>query len=193
MNRALLNLLTILSFAPLFVLASGCAEEEPTSSSSSTAQPVSAPTGTSFETTRSVQFELSRNELAGLGNLIFVKVSLDSNLVDHVYLGRVDPRYDFEVTLSVPRTADTLYYEVYDEAGGGAADVLATMAKVAASDAATRITDTGMRVLAGAGFSREVPMQRWLRDVRLWTFSPASDEMCRNYLGERLLRLPRSY
>lgn len=79
------------------------------------------------------------------------------------------------------------------EASQGEADVLATMAKLAASDAATRITDDGMRLLAGAGFSRAVPMQRWLRDVRLWTFSPMSDEMCRNLVGERLLGLPRSY
>lgn len=79
------------------------------------------------------------------------------------------------------------------EATQGKADVLATMAKLAASDAATRITDDGMRLLAGAGFSRAIPMQRWLRDVRLWTFSPMSDEMCRNFVGERLLGLPRSY
>jgi alkylation response protein AidB-like acyl-CoA dehydrogenase len=79
------------------------------------------------------------------------------------------------------------------EATVGKADVLATMAKVGASDAASQITDHGMRLLAGAGFSREVPMQGWMRDVRLWTFSPMSDEMCRNFLGEHLLGLPRSY
>jgi len=79
------------------------------------------------------------------------------------------------------------------DAGGGRADVLATMAKLAASEAASEVTDAGMRVLAGAGFSRALPMQRWLRDGRLWTFSPMSDEMCRNYLGERWLKMPRSY
>ena len=79
------------------------------------------------------------------------------------------------------------------EAAGGEADVLATMAKLAASTAASLVADNGMRLLAGAGFSRGIPMQRWFRDARLWTFSPMSDEMCRNYLGERLLGLPRSY
>ena len=79
------------------------------------------------------------------------------------------------------------------EAGGGRADVLATMAKLVASDAASRVTQDGMQILAGAGFSREYPMQRWFRDVRLWNFAPVSDEMARNYLGERLLGLPRSY
>jgi alkylation response protein AidB-like acyl-CoA dehydrogenase len=79
------------------------------------------------------------------------------------------------------------------EAAGGQADVLSTLAKLAASEAASRVTQDGMRLLAGVGFSREYPMQRWFRDVRLWNFAPVSDEMARNYLGERLLGLPRSY
>ena len=79
------------------------------------------------------------------------------------------------------------------EAAGGEADILATMAKLAASQAATKATQDAMNVLAGLGFSREVPVQRWFRDIRLWTFAPVSDEMCRNFLGERWLGLPRSY
>jgi alkylation response protein AidB-like acyl-CoA dehydrogenase len=79
------------------------------------------------------------------------------------------------------------------EAAGGNADALSTMAKLAASQAATRATQDALNVLAGLGFSREVPVQRWFRDIRLWTFAPASDEMCRNFLGERWLGLPRSY
>jgi alkylation response protein AidB-like acyl-CoA dehydrogenase len=79
------------------------------------------------------------------------------------------------------------------EAAGGDADALSTMAKLAASQAATKATQGAMNVLAGLGFSREIPVQRWFRDIRLWTFAPASDEMCRNFLGERWLGLPRSY
>ena len=36
-------------------------------------------------------------------------------------------------------------------------------------------------------------MQRFFRDVRLWSFSPLNNEMVRNRIGERLLQLPRSY
>jgi alkylation response protein AidB-like acyl-CoA dehydrogenase len=79
------------------------------------------------------------------------------------------------------------------EAGGGRADLLASMAKVAASEAGVTITQDGMQLMGGFGFSREFPMQRWFRDVRLWTFSPLTNEMVRNYLGERLLDLPRSF
>ena len=36
-------------------------------------------------------------------------------------------------------------------------------------------------------------MQRYFRDVRLWSFSPLNNEMVRNRIGEQLLGLPRSY
>jgi acyl-CoA dehydrogenase len=67
------------------------------------------------------------------------------------------------------------------------------MAKVAAADAATSVTDTGMRVMGGAGLSREYPMQRFFRDARLYTFAPLTNEMLRSFIGERWLALPRSY
>ena len=79
------------------------------------------------------------------------------------------------------------------EALGERADLLSAMAKLAASEAATQAADNGMRVMAGAGLSREYAMQRYFRDARLYTFAPLTDDMIRNYLGERLLGLPRSF
>jgi alkylation response protein AidB-like acyl-CoA dehydrogenase len=76
---------------------------------------------------------------------------------------------------------------------GGRADVLSSMAKVTASEAAVQATTTGMEVLGGAGFSLEYPMQQWFRDVRLWVFAPLNNDMVRNYLAERHLGLPRSF
>src|ERR1700761_1980789 len=79
------------------------------------------------------------------------------------------------------------------EAAGGRADILSSMAKLAASEAAVKITQDGMLTFGGAGFSRGFPMQRWFRDVRLWTFAPLNNDMVRNYLGEKCLGLGRSY
>jgi alkylation response protein AidB-like acyl-CoA dehydrogenase len=70
---------------------------------------------------------------------------------------------------------------------------LSAMAKIAAADAATEVTDIGMRVLGGAGLSLEYSMQRYFRDARLYTFAPLTNEMLRNFVGERWLGLPRSY
>ncbi len=72
-------------------------------------------------------------------------------------------------------------------------ETLSAMAKLAASDAATTTTDAGMRVMAGWGFFRGLPMQRYFRDARLYTFAPLTDEMTRNYIGEKHLGLPRSF
>lgn len=79
------------------------------------------------------------------------------------------------------------------QAAGGRADILSSMAKVAASEAAVKVTQDGMEVLGGAGFSREIPMQRWFRDVRLWVFAPLANDMVRNNLGTTLLGLPKAF
>jgi acyl-CoA dehydrogenase len=79
------------------------------------------------------------------------------------------------------------------EVAGGDAGVLASMAKLVASEAAERIARKGMQLMGGAGYSRDVAMQRYFRDVRLWSFSPLTNEMVRNRIGEQLLGLPRSY
>jgi acyl-CoA dehydrogenase len=68
----------------------------------------------------------------------------------------------------------------------------AAMAKLAASETALRATDRCMRVLGGYGLVEETPLERLFRDARLGPFSPISNEMVKNFLGERL-GLPRSY
>jgi acyl-CoA dehydrogenase len=68
----------------------------------------------------------------------------------------------------------------------------AAMAKLATTEVAVRATDRGMRVLAGYGLVEESPMERLFRDARLGPFSPVSNEMVRNFVGERL-GLPKSY
>ena len=68
----------------------------------------------------------------------------------------------------------------------------AAMAKLACSEVAVRATDRGMRILAGYGMVEESPMERLFRDARLGPFSPISNEMTKNFIGERL-GLPKSY
>jgi alkylation response protein AidB-like acyl-CoA dehydrogenase len=79
------------------------------------------------------------------------------------------------------------------EVAGGDAGSLASMAKLVASEGAERIALKGMQLMGGAGYSRDVGMQRYFRDVRLWSFSPLTNEMVRNRIGEQVLGLPRSY
>lgn len=98
---------------------------------------------------------------------------------------------DGAVALESARTLMWRAAEV--EVAGGDAGVLAAMAKLVASEAAVEVTLTGMQLMGGMGFTRGVAMQRYFRDVRLWSFSPLTNEMVRNRIGEQHLGLPRSY
>lgn len=78
------------------------------------------------------------------------------------------------------------------ESTGRDCSLVAAMANVASAEAVVRVTDKGMRILAGHGMTEDSPMERYLRDARLQVFSPVSNEMGRNTIGE-YLGLPRSY
>ena len=78
------------------------------------------------------------------------------------------------------------------QSNGRACATEAAMAKLAATEAAVRATDRCMRVLGAYGLVEVTAMERLFRDVRLGPFSPISNEMARNFIGERL-GLPRSY
>jgi acyl-CoA dehydrogenase len=69
----------------------------------------------------------------------------------------------------------------------------ATMAKLHASESAFRTTDTGMRVLAGSGFTMDYHMQRYYRDIRQLIFAPVTNEMSKNFIAQVGLGLPKSY
>lgn len=75
---------------------------------------------------------------------------------------------------------------------GRACSTEAAMAKLAATETAVRATDRCMRILGGYGMVEESPLERLFRDTRLGPFSPISNEMVKNFLGERL-GLPKSY
>ncbi len=75
---------------------------------------------------------------------------------------------------------------------GAPARELAGMAKLNAAEAAARIVDRGMRAMGASGLAEESAMQMFFRDARLQLFSPVSNEMVRNILGEAM-GLPRSY
>lgn len=75
---------------------------------------------------------------------------------------------------------------------GREAAAQSAMAKLYAAEAAARITDRGMRAMGAMGLAEESAMQMYFRDARLQLFSPISNEMVRNMLGEAL-GLSRSY
>jgi alkylation response protein AidB-like acyl-CoA dehydrogenase len=77
------------------------------------------------------------------------------------------------------------------EAGRDARQI-SGMAKLNAAEMTARVVDRGMRALGAMGLAEESAMQMFFRDARLQLFSPVSNEMVRNLLGEAL-GLGRSY
>lgn len=75
---------------------------------------------------------------------------------------------------------------------GERASSISAMAKLFAAESTARIVDRGMRAMGAMGLAEESLMQMYFRDARLQLFSPISNEMIRNMLGESL-GLPRSY
>jgi len=68
----------------------------------------------------------------------------------------------------------------------------ATMAKILAGKASEIAATNGMEILGGYGYTMEYDLQRYFRDYKQMIFSPISDEMAKNMIGE-WMGLPRSF
>jgi acyl-CoA dehydrogenase len=97
-----------------------------------------------------------------------------------------------DMAIDIEQTRLLVQKAAWLESRGRECSLYAAMANVAAGEVAVRVADKGMRILAGHGMTEDSPMERYLRDSRLQVFSPVSNEMGRNFIGESL-GLPRSY
>jgi acyl-CoA dehydrogenase len=69
----------------------------------------------------------------------------------------------------------------------------ANVAKLLASQAASRAVEHAMQTLGGMGFAKETHLERLWRDARLFRFAPISEQMILNFIATQNLGLPRSY
>jgi butyryl-CoA dehydrogenase len=63
----------------------------------------------------------------------------------------------------------------------------AAMAKLYASEMAARVTDAALQIHGGYGFSRDLPLERYVRDVRIMRIYEGSSEIQRNIIARNLL------
>ncbi len=61
------------------------------------------------------------------------------------------------------------------------------MAKLYASEAASRITDKALQIHGGYGYTREMPLERYVRDVRIMRIYEGSSEVQRNIIARTVL------
>ena len=85
--------------------------------------------------------------------------------------------------------AQALVYKA--AAGGGAAgfpDVIeAAQAKIFTADMAIKVTNDALQVFGAAGYSRERPLERMVRDARMFTIGGGTAQILRTVVASRIL------
>ena len=67
----------------------------------------------------------------------------------------------------------------------------ASMAKVFATEAANRVVDRAVQILGGLGVAKEMPTERWYREMRIKRIGEGPSEVHRMVIARELLRGPR--
>ena len=62
-----------------------------------------------------------------------------------------------------------------------------SMAKLFATETANRVAGDAVQLHGGYGYMREFPVERFFRDVRLWTIASGTSEVMREIIAKRLL------
>lgn len=70
----------------------------------------------------------------------------------------------------------------------------AAQAKVLAADTAIEVTNTALQIWGAAGYSRENPMERYLRDARMFAIAGGTAQVLRTQVAEQILgrKLPQT-
>ena len=61
------------------------------------------------------------------------------------------------------------------------------MAKLFATEMAGRVTDSALQIHGGYGFTRDLPLERYVRDVRIMRIYEGSSEIQRNIIARTVL------
>jgi alkylation response protein AidB-like acyl-CoA dehydrogenase len=74
-------------------------------------------------------------------------------------------------------------------AGQGFPDVLeAAQAKIFAADMAIEVTNTALQIFGAAGYSRNRPLERMVRDARMFTIGGGTAQILRTVVASRILK-----
>ena len=91
--------------------------------------------------------------------------------------------------------AEALVLKAAANAGSGFPDVLeAAQAKILASETAVEVTNDALQLHGAAGYSRNHPLERMVRDARMFTIGGGTAQILRTLVASRLLarKLPQT-
>jgi len=99
---------------------------------------------------------------------------------------------DMDLRLEASRA---LIYKAAADAGAGFPDQTdAARAKIFASESAIKITNDALQLHGAAGYSRDLPLERMVRDARMFTIGGGTAQVLRNMVASKLLnrKLPQT-
>jgi alkylation response protein AidB-like acyl-CoA dehydrogenase len=136
-------------------------------------------------------------EALGLGYAALRRASLYAK--DRVVFGKPigqnqgiqHPLSDSWMKLEAARLMIYLAARMYDQ--GFSTGEYANAGKYLAAEAAFEACERAMLVHGGMGYAKEYHVERYFREVMIPRIAPVSKEMICNYIGERVLGLPKSY
>ena len=88
-----------------------------------------------------------------------------------------------------------LLHDAAAGAGDGFPDMeSAAQAKVLASETAIRVTENALQIHGSMGYSRELPLERLTRDVRMFTIAGGTAQILRTQIAGSILgiRIPQT-
>ncbi|MFC7392888.1 acyl-CoA dehydrogenase family protein [Scopulibacillus cellulosilyticus] len=65
---------------------------------------------------------------------------------------------------------------------------MASMAKLYGTNMANRVVDRVLQIHGGMGYTKELPIERWYREMRLWRIFEGTDEIQRYIIARNLLK-----
>ncbi|KAK4494234.1 hypothetical protein PRZ48_014532 [Zasmidium cellare] len=105
--------------------------------------------------------------------------------------GIAHPLADSWMKLEAARLITYQAARMYDD--GYQTGEYANACKYLAADAAFEAAERAVLTHGGMGYAKEYHVERYFREAMLPRLAPVSREMILNYIGERVLGLPRSY
>ncbi len=91
--------------------------------------------------------------------------------------------------------AQTLLYRAAVSGGGGFPEMtVAAQAKVLAAETAIAVTNDALQIFGAAGYSRNLPLERMVRDARMFTIGGGTAQVLRTQIASGILgrRLPQT-
>jgi acyl-CoA dehydrogenase len=93
------------------------------------------------------------------------------------------------------QAAKQMTYDAADATDGSSAELgaRANMSKYLAAEACFEAADAAVQTHGGFGVATEYDVERYFREARLTRLVPITQQLALNYIGEKVLGLPRSY